>query len=71
MNKREKRRLDELSSEQRDEMIKRLEREREKVNSEIEAVLRSYAKESGNRALKIKKRGRGDSVVDWNYAEEE
>ncbi len=51
----ENRRIEAMSSHQKADMIKRLERERRKINSEIESVLKSYAKESGNRALRRKK----------------
>lgn len=50
-----KRRLDSMNSADRDEAVKRLEREREEVVCEIEKILKSYAKESGNRALRRKK----------------
>ncbi len=47
---------DGISSFEKEDMIKRLERERERVNDEIESILKSYARESGNRALKPKRR---------------
>ena len=52
------RRIASMSSQQKANMIKRLERERKKINSEIEGILKSYAKESGNNALRKKKTGR-------------
>ena len=58
----EKHRIDSMSSQQKADMIKRLERERRKINSEIESVLKSYAKESGNRELRRK---RTKSADDW------
>ena len=58
----EKYRIDAMNSHQKADMIKRLERERRKINSEIESVLKSYAKESGNRELKRKRARRSD---DW------
>ena len=47
---------DGISTAEKEDMIKRLERERERVNDEIESILKSYARESGNRALKPKRR---------------
>lgn len=47
---------DGISTSEKADMIKRLERERERVNDEIESILKSYARESGNRALKPKRR---------------
>ena len=44
-----------MSSQQKADMIKRLERERRKINAEIEGILKSYARESGNRALRRKR----------------
>ena len=52
-----KKRIDNMNSADRDEAIRRLERERTKLNEEIESILASYAKESGNRALRQKKTG--------------
>jgi len=46
-----RRRVESMSSQEKANIIKRLERERSKINSEIESILKSYAKESGNRAL--------------------
>ena len=63
----DKRRLDSMSSEQKSDMIKRLERERRKINSEIESILRSYAKESGNRSLKRRRAGRAPDMNEWLY----
>lgn len=59
--------LDDLGSRDREEMIRRLEREREKVNSEIESILNSYARESGNRALKKRRNAFGKLPNDYNY----
>ena len=67
----EKRKLEGISSSQRDAMIKRLERERQKINTEIESILSSYAKESGNRALKKKMFRIGRRSNDWFYIGEE
>lgn len=60
-----------MNSSDRREAIARLERERIRINYEIEGVLKSYAKESGNRALKRRRHRLGDSPNDWNYKEEE
>ena len=54
-----RRRVESMTSQERANMIKRLERERNKINSEIESILKSYAKESGNRALLPKRMGFG------------
>ena len=53
-----------MTSHEKADMIKRLERERRKINSEIEGILKSYSKESGNRALRPKKfrLGRNDDL---------
>jgi len=67
----ERRKLESISSSQRAVMIRRLERERKKINSEIEAILQSYAKESGNRALKKKKFRFGRRANDWFYIGED
>lgn len=67
----EKRRLESISSSQRAIMIRRLERERAKINSEIESILASYAKESGNRALRKKRFRIGKRSNDWLYIGEE
>ncbi len=56
-DKKKQRKLEGMSSTERDMMIRRLEKERKKVNSEIESILKNYAKESGNRAL-LRKRGK-------------
>ena len=57
-NKKEKKqRIEAMSSKEKADMIKRLERERAKINAEIESILESYAKESGNRALLPKRKG--------------
>ena len=54
-----------MTSSEKDREIKRLELEREGVNSEIEDLLRNYAKESGFYKLGRKKRRR--SPNDYNY----
>ena len=56
-----------LDSRERDEAIKSLERERQRINLEIEEVLRKYANESGNRSLKKKGHKSGSYANDWNY----
>ena len=57
--KKNKRRTEGMSTHEKANMIKRLEREKRKINSEIESILKSYAKESGNRTLRPKKIGFG------------
>ncbi len=63
MKSREDKKYNNISSAERDEMIRRLERERVKVNAEIDGILKSYSKESGNRALKRTRRKK--SPNDW------
>lgn len=63
----EKKRVDNMSSADRDEAIKRLERERIKVGEEIESILASYAKESGNHSLKPKRRRSRPTINDWDF----
>ena len=63
----EAKRIDKMSSADRDEAIRRLERERARVNEEIESLLASYAKESGNRSLKTKKRLGRRSVAELDF----
>ena len=65
------RNYDDMGSAEREDMIRRLERERQKVNSEIESILRSYSRESGNRTLKRGKRKIGSYPNDWSFIEEE
>ncbi len=64
-------RLDEMNSRDKADMIRRLEREREKVNTEIESILRNYSKESGNRALRKRRKKIGSSPNDWSFDEKE
>ena len=61
-----KKRIDNLSSADRDEAIRRLERERTKLCAEIESILSSYAKESGNHSLKPKRRRARLSFDEWD-----
>ena len=70
LTKKEGMRIDAMNSRDKADMIRRLEREREKVNNEIENILRSYAKESGNRALKKRRRKIGYLPNDWSFEEE-
>ena len=58
---------DELEASKRDEAIKSLERERQRINLEIEDVLKKYANESGNRSLKKRGRKSGAYPNDWNF----
>lgn len=59
--------VDNMDSSDRDEAIKRLERERIKVNEEIESILSSYAKESGIHSLKPRRRRSRPSQNDWEF----
>jgi ATP-dependent Lon protease len=65
--KKEKFRVEKMSSSDRNEAIKRLERERLKINAEIEGVLENYAKESGNRHLRRGASKRGNRPNDWDF----
>lgn len=56
-----------LDSRERDEAIRSLERERQRINLEIEEVLRKYANESGNRSLKKRGHKSGSYPNDWNF----
>ena len=67
--KRKKQKVANMSAREREAIIKRLEREREKINSEIEGILQSYSKESGNKALLKKKRG-STSLGGWDFSDE-
>lgn len=62
--------LDDLGTREREDMIRRLEKEREKVNAEIESILRSYARESGNRSLKKRRGALGKLPNDYSYGED-
>ena len=62
--------LDELNSDDRTDMIRRLEKEREKVNEEIETILKTYAKESGNRAIKKRRGAIGNLPNDYSFNED-
>ena len=68
--KKVKRSLDDLDTRDREDMIRRLEKEREKVNAEIESILKSYARESGNRALKKRRGAIGKLPNDYSYGDE-
>lgn len=56
MNKIQDKNLDELSPKARDEMILRLESERLLATENVERIVNDYARESGNRSLRRKKR---------------
>ena len=70
-DKKDKSNVNSMNSADRHEAIKRLEHERKKVNAEIESILKSYAKESGNKALLPKWHGFGAAPNDWAYSEED
>jgi hypothetical protein len=61
--------LDDLNSRDREDMIRRLEKERERINAEIESLLRSYSRESGNRILGKRKKQVGRLPNDYSYGE--
>ena len=52
---------------ERDSEIDRLERERLRINTEIEQVLKNYAKESGNRRLRRRRYKMGKSPNDYGF----
>ena len=58
---------EELEASKRDEAIKSLERERQRINLEIEDILKKYANESGNRSLKKRRRKSDIYPNDWNF----
>ena len=60
-------RLAAMPSKAREEAIAKLERERMKINAEIEGILRAYSKESGNRALKRRRHKIGFSPNDYGF----
>lgn len=62
--------IDNLGSRERADMIRRLEKEREKINAEIESILKSYSRESGNRALKKRRGAIGKLPNDYSFGEE-
>ena len=63
----ERKKLESISASQRAVMIRRLERERRKINAEIETILAGYAKESGNKALRKKRFRIGRHSDDWFF----
>lgn len=69
--RKDKMNINSMNSADRHEAIRRLERRRKKVNAEIEAILKSYAKESGNKALRPKWQGFGAAPNDWAYGEQD
>ena len=68
-DRKNQRKLDGLSSIERDMMIRRLEKERKKVNAEIESILKSYAKESGNKQLIRRRMRRRRYPNDFDFAD--
>ena len=63
----ESRRINNMGTADRAEAIKRLERERAKINDEIENILESYAKESGINTLRPKGRRNRSHLNDWDF----
>jgi hypothetical protein len=59
-------RLGRMTGSERDEAIRVAEFERQRINSEIENILSAYAKESGNTALKGKRRRRKKKLDEWS-----
>ena len=58
----------ELEYTPRDKEIERLELERLRTNIEIEQLLKSYAKESGDRSLRKRKYKLGRGANDYGFA---
>ena len=58
----------ELEYTPRDKEIERLELERLRTNIEIEQLLKSYAKESGDRSLRKRKYKMGRGANDYGFA---
>ena len=52
---------------ERDLEIARLESERIRINTEIEQVLKNYAKESGNKRLRFRRFRMGKSPNDYGF----
>ena len=59
--------VDTMSEREKDDEIARLERERLRINTEIEQVLKNYAKESGNKALRRRRYKIGRSPNDYGF----
>ena len=63
----ETRRINNMGTADRGEAIRRLERERAKIDGEIENILANYAKESGNHALRPKKHRARAHANEWDF----
>ena len=61
--------VDTMREGDKDNEIARLERERLRVNTEIEQVLKNYAKESGNAKLRRRRFKMGKSPNDYGFGE--
>ena len=59
----------ELEYTPRDKEIERLESERLRINVEIEQLLKSYAKESGDKTLRKRKYKIGKGANDYGFAD--
>ena len=59
--------VDTMRESERDSEIDKLERERLRINTEIEQVLKNYAKESGNRKLRRRRHKMGKSPNDYGF----
>jgi hypothetical protein len=68
-DKKNQKKLDSMTALERDMMIRRLEKERKKVNAEIESILKSYAKESGNKQLIRRRMRRRRYPNDFDFAD--
>ena len=56
-----------ISESDKEAEIKKLERERQRINLEIESLLSDYARKSGNRSLRPRKHRAGSAPNDYNY----
>ena len=54
-----------MSRDEKEKEIDRLEAERARINSDIEKILRAYAKETGDRTLKRRRRRFGRAPNDY------
>ncbi len=59
--------VDTMSEKEKADEIARLERERLRINTEIEQVLKNYAKESGNRRLCRRRYKIGKAPNDYGF----
>ncbi len=61
--------VSEMTESDKELEIKRLERERDRINRDIEVILKELASKTKNKKLKPRKRKPGKSANDYNYKE--